>query len=88
MKVVRHLVKLKLVACANVIDKVTSMYEWRGKFVEETESVALMKTVRTNSKKLVAQIKKIHSYECPCILELPITGGNDAFLDWVSNFLN
>lgn len=87
LKVVRHLVKLKLIACANVLDSITSVYEWRGKIVEDAECVVIMKTLRSYSKQLITKIKKIHRYECPCIVEVPIEGGNEQFLEWIDKQL-
>lgn len=83
LKVVTHCVKSKLVACANVIDGTTSVYEWKGKLCKESECIAIMKAKSKLVKKIVSEIKKLHSYECPCILSLPIIGGSEQFLKWL-----
>jgi periplasmic divalent cation tolerance protein len=73
----------RLAACANIIDGVSSIFRWKEKICRETEAVLILKTAESRTEELVARIKKLHSYECPCITVLPIEGGNPAFLQWI-----
>lgn len=79
----RALVEAELAACANVFGSVTSYFRWEGRVQEEGEAVLIAKT-REN---LVAQatqfITEAHSYTCPCVVALPIVGGNESFLQWI-----
>ena len=77
----------KLVACVNIIDKVTALYEWEGKLCQEKECILIMKTIQKNSAKIIKNVKALHSNSCPCIVTLPITDGNEQFLDWISKSL-
>lgn len=75
----------KLVACVNIHGPVTSLYRWKGK-LETSEEFALMaKTRKPLVSAVIAAIKKAHSYECPCIVALPITSGHPPFLRWIDD---
>lgn len=73
----------KLVACVNIIDGVNSLYFWEGKLCDDTEAVLVAKTADTSLDRLVERIKELHSYSVPCVVALPITGGNGDFLEWI-----
>ena len=73
----------RLAACANILDGVTSLFHWEGKLCRETEAVLILKTTEEKTDALTVRIKELHSYECPCIVVLPIENGNPAFLEWV-----
>lgn len=76
------LLEKKLVACATLFSS-ASLYAWKGKKTEATETVIIAKTTKSNAKKAVAAIKKMHSYECPAILVFPASA-NKEFKKWVS----
>lgn len=84
LKLARTLVEARLVACANVLDGVTSLYWWEGEVQEEPEAVMICKTRQDLVEAVVARVKELHSYSCPCVVALPITAGNPAFLDWIA----
>ncbi len=84
LEVARACVQARVVACANVFEKVKSVYEWEGKLCEESECVAVMKTRRANTEAAIEKIKRLHPYECPCIIALPVLDGNPDFLRWLS----
>lgn len=75
----------RLAACANIIDGISSIFRWKGKLCRATEAVLILKTTENRTKELVARIKQLHSYECPCITVLPVEGGNPAFLQWIED---
>ncbi len=79
----RRLVEERLVACANVLDGATSLYWWEGKVQEEREAVLIAKTRAPLVEAVVARVKELHSYSCPCVVAVPIADGNPAFLAWV-----
>jgi len=81
--IARRLVEERLVACANVLDGATSVYHWDGAVQEEGEAVMIAKTRAALIKTVSARIRELHAYQCPCVVVLPITGGNPAFLDWI-----
>jgi periplasmic divalent cation tolerance protein len=79
------LVKERLAACANIIDRIQSVYWWKGNLENGTESLLILKTKQVLAKKAISRIKALHSYDCPCITVLPVVGGNPAFLQWISD---
>ena len=81
----KELVKARLAACVNIIDHMNSIYLWEGKLQEDEETVLIAKTTSAMVSKLVARVKELHSYECPCVVALPVSGGNPDFLEWIGN---
>jgi periplasmic divalent cation tolerance protein len=82
-KISKTLVEEKLAACCNIVDKVRSIYFWDGKLCDENESLILIKTKRSNFKKLEKRIKSLHSYQVPEIIVLSIGKGSEDYLKWV-----
>ena len=79
----QKLVEQNLAACVNLLENMTSIYKWEDKLEEGLEVVMIAKTRKTLMPKLIETVKSHHSYDCPCILELPIQGGNPDFLSWI-----
>lgn len=79
----RALVEARLAACANVIPGMTPIFWWEGEVQEDAEAVLIAKTRSSLVERLTAFILERHSYDCPAVVALPISGGNPAFLEWV-----
>ena len=79
----RALVETRLAACANVIPGMIPIFWWDGAVQEGSEAVLIAKTRRELLEELTAFVKARHDYDCPCVVALPIEGGNPAFLDWI-----
>ena len=73
----------RLAACANMLPAIRSMYWWQGAVEESTEVALLLKTHIELVAALIERIRGLHSYDCPCIVALPVVDGNPAFLDWI-----
>ena len=82
-KIAEAVVTERLAACANILAGVTSVFHWEGKLCRENEAVLILKTTEEKTDALTARIKELHSYECPCVVVLPIEGGDPAFLEWI-----
>ena len=80
----KKLLAKRLIACANILPKIESKFWWRGKLNSAVEFLVIMKTVRSNFSKVEAAVKRIHSYEVPEIIALPIVTGSRDYLDWIS----
>lgn len=80
----KGLVQARLAACVNIFDRMHSIYEWNGALQEDHEAVMIAKTVADKVDVVIETIRQCHSYEVPCVLVLPVTGGNPAFLDWIA----
>ena len=81
LKIARVLVEEHLVACANIVDGATSIYRWEGTIEEQPEVAMFAKTA--HPEQAIARIKTLHSYALPCVLTLPVQGGNPEFIEWV-----
>lgn len=80
----RTVVEERLAACANVLDGMSSIYWWQGALEQASEAVLILKTRAELVERLTARIKDLHSYECPCVVALPIDAGNPDYLDWIA----
>jgi len=76
-------VESRLAACANIIPGMKSVYRWKGRIEERDEITLILKTVERKLGALEARIRQMHSDETPCIVALPVTGGNAAFIGWI-----
>jgi periplasmic divalent cation tolerance protein len=86
-KIVRTLLEERLIACANILDYVHSIFWWKGKIEEEKEVLVLMKSRRSLFKKLSEKATELHSYDVPEILALPIVEGCQLYIDWMKSYL-
>ncbi len=80
----RALVQARLAACVNIIPGMNSIYWWEGEIQEDAEVVVIAKTRESLLPELIETVKSVHSYDCPCIIAVPILGGNPDYLDWMS----
>lgn len=86
-KITHSLLEKKLIACANIVGPVSSLFWWKEKINRENEFLVLMKTSAVLFEKLATSIKQMHSYEVPEILAVPITKGEPSYLEWLSDSL-
>ncbi len=82
-KLGRALVERKLAACVNLLPKMSSLYRWKGKIEQAQEVVLIAKTTRSCWDRLLETVKELHSYECPCVVALPLALGNPDYLAWI-----
>ena len=82
-KIIQCLLEERLIACANIIGPVSSLFWWKDKIDEATEFLVLMKSSRKLFDKLSKRVKEIHSYEVPEVLALPILKGLPSYLSWL-----
>jgi periplasmic divalent cation tolerance protein len=84
LRIARALVEERLAACCNLIEGMTSIYRWQDEIQEDAEVVVIAKTRAELVERLTARVQALHSYDVPCVVALPIGGGNPAFLDWIA----
>jgi len=82
-KVARKLVEERLAACVNIVNGVRSIYRWQEKVEDASEWLLIIKTRRGLFERVRAQIERIHSYDVPEVVALPIVEGSEGYLDWL-----
>jgi periplasmic divalent cation tolerance protein len=82
-RLARSLVEARLAACVNVIPQVRSYYRWKGAMESSEEYLLAIKSSRQLFDALQAHIAKLHSYEVPEILALPVVAGSEDYMNWL-----
>ena len=82
-KIANMCTKNKLVACANIVKGVSSLFWSNAKVKSSNEVLVIMKSQKKLFKRIMAMVKSIHSYETPEIIALPIADGNLEYLNWI-----
>jgi len=82
--IAQSLVESRLAACVNILAPCRSVYRWQGA-VESTSEIPLLIKTRTECyAALEAAIRRLHPYEVPEIVALPVEHGLPAYLAWVA----
>jgi periplasmic divalent cation tolerance protein len=79
----KALVSTRLAACVNILDNMNSFYWWEGEIQDDKEVVLIAKTRESLVSQLIEKVRSMHSYDCPCIVSIPVADGNPAFLEWI-----
>ena len=78
------LLKERLIACANIVSPVMSFFYWMGKIDTAEECLVIMKSRKDLFDEVAAHVGRLHSYEVPEVLAIPIVEASKAYLDWMS----
>jgi len=79
----RTLVEERLIACANLVPGIRSIYRWEGRVADDAEVLLLLKTRASRCAAVAARVKSLHPYALPEVVALPVVDGSEAYLDWV-----
>jgi len=79
------LVNRKMAACANFFP-IKSIFRWKGEIAGDDEFVLLLKTNDSNYPNIKKEVKKLHSYEVPCILKIKAEA-NKEYSKWIDKEL-
>lgn len=82
-RLARCVVESRLAACANLLPRIDSIYWWNGVVEQAAETALILKTRTSLVPRLTAELRRLHPYECPCIVALPIEAGHAEFLQWI-----
>ena len=87
-RIARAVVKARLAACVSILPgAVESIYRWNGKLESAKELLLLIKTSRRRFAKLRLEIERLHSYDLPEMIALPIAAGSPEYLKWMETNL-
>jgi periplasmic divalent cation tolerance protein len=84
LKLAGELVEQRLAACVNVLAECSSVYRWEGRVKSATEVPVLIKTRTQRYDEVEAEIRRLHPYELPEIVAVPVVRGLDEYLEWVA----
>lgn len=84
-EIAKVLVENEMAACVNIIDKVESVFSWNGEICEEKEAMLMIKTRKSMFKNVNHTIQKMHSYNVPEVIALPITEADETYLKWIDH---
>jgi periplasmic divalent cation tolerance protein len=82
--IARTLVEERLLACANLVPRVRSIYRWEGKLCDEAETLIIGKTLARRWDALAARLPQLHPSQVPELLALPIRDGSAKYLEWLT----
>ena len=87
-RIARSLVQRRLAACVNVLrSPVRSVYRWKNKVENAEEHLLVIKTSRRKFSQLLEHVRRLHSYDVPEIIALPVVKGSPAYLRWLDDCL-
>ena len=86
-RIARALVEKRLAACVNVMPAVRSFYRWKGAIEDEPELLLVIKSSRGLFDQLRAEIERLHSYEVPEVIAVPVVDGSEGYLEWLEREL-
>ena len=74
-----------IAACVNYVPGIKSMYRWEGRVEHDDEVLLLIKTTSHMFSRLEETIGKLHPYELPEIIGVPLSAGSEAYLNWIKS---
>lgn len=86
-EVALELVRKRLIACGQVSGPITSVYRWHETIETGEEWTLTMKTRRDLFEAVAEELRRLHSYEVPEILAVPVVAGSESYLRWMSENL-
>lgn len=76
-------VERRLAACANILPGMRSIYRWEGSIQRDDETLLVLKTSEARAEELTNFVTEAHPYDVPAVSRIPVSGGSEAFLEWV-----
>jgi len=86
-KIARTLVEKRLAACVNILPAIRSIFRWKDAIEDDQETLLLIKSSRALFNDLRAEIERLHSYEIPEAIAIPIVDGLERYLEWMAGAL-
>ena len=84
-EIARALVESKAAACVNILDKMESIFSWDGEIMDEKEALLMIKTKREHFENVNRINQKLHSYNVPEVIAVPILDADDTYLKWIAH---
>jgi periplasmic divalent cation tolerance protein len=82
-RIARALVEQRLAACVNIVPGLRSIYRWKDAVQDEAECLLLIKTRESHIETLIESVRRLHPYELPEVIAVPVVAGLAPYLDWI-----
>jgi len=86
-RIARHLVERRVAACVNILEGARSIYWWQGQVEEGSEALLVIKSSRDLFDRVREELLRMHSYQTPEVIALPVIAGSEAYLEWMAREL-
>lgn len=83
-RMARVLVEERVAACVNISGPIRSVYRWKRKLCDDAEVLLVIKTSRALFDRVRRTVERLHSYQVPEVLCLPVIDGAPNYLNWLS----
>lgn len=83
-RLTRRLLDRHLIACANILPGMRSIYHWEDQLESADEAVLLLKTTAEKVADTIRAVEELHDYETPCALEINVESGSKGYIDWLT----
>ena len=83
-RIAHGLVEERLAACVNISGSIRSVYRWKGKLCDELEVLLVIKTSRELFDRVRRAVEKLHSYQVPEVVCLPMIDASPNYLNWLT----
>lgn len=87
-RIAHELVEHGLAACVNLGAPILSIYRWKGEIEGADEIPMWIKTTVGQQQALIDALARLHPYEVPEIIVVPVIGGGAPYLDWIREQAN
>jgi periplasmic divalent cation tolerance protein len=90
-KIGKYLLEKRLCGCVNIFPDANPMFWWppkENKLDESKESVLLVKTLESKFEEIENEVRKIHSFDTPCLIAIPVLKVNQDYYDWIKGEIN
>ena len=77
------LVDQRLAACVQIMQEMNSVFRWQGKVETQREVLLIVKTLNSKFPEIEREVVKLHSYETPEIVAIPLSAGSGPYLEWL-----
>ena len=78
------LVEARLAACVNIVERVHSVYRWEGRVAADDEQLLLIKTSDARVDALREELLRLHPYDVPEFVVIPLSHGSADYLAWLT----
>jgi len=82
-KIASAIVREGMAACVNIVPGIRSIYTWKGKVCDDSELLLIIKSVDENFESVRSRIRRLHTYDTPEVIAVPITAGDPDYLNWL-----